>query len=341
MYTQLTEDLRRLCLAAGVAGQEDIVQKATAMLTPLVDCVKTDTMGNVLGLRRCADQNAPTVMLEAHLDEVGYLVTHIDDKGFLYVAAAGHADERVLAAQPVTVYAERPYPGVFCSVPPHLAKEDNAIPELDELGIDIGLSAEEARRAIPLGTRVGFAPQFTAVNDRLVCAKSLDDRAGMAAILHCLRQLPQSLPVNIAVAFCVQEELGCRGCSTAVYGLQPTEALVTDVSFAYTPDAVAHQCGELGKGAMVGISPVLDHSMGQRLFALAADRGIPTQTEVMAGSTGTDADIISKSATGVPSALLSIPLRFMHTPVEVVDVADVAAVGNLMAAYILEGGAGK
>ena len=234
MYTQITEDLRRLCSAAGVAGQKEIEQTAVELLSPLVDSVIVDTMGNVLGIRRGTTDEAPTILLEAHMDEVGFLVTHIDEKGFLHVAAAGHADERVLAAQPVTVYAEEPISGVFCSVPPHLAKDD-ALPELGARGIDVGLSTEEAHQRIPLGTRVGFTPQFTTMDNGLVCSKALDDRAGMAAILHCLRLLPRSLPIHVAVAFCVQEELGCRGCAPAVRQLQPQEALVTDVSFAHTP----------------------------------------------------------------------------------------------------------
>lgn len=341
MLKQITEDLCCLCTAAGVGGQKDIERTAVDLLTPLTDSVKVDTMGNVLAVRRCADENAPTVMLEAHMDEVGFLVTYIDDKGFLHVDGAGHADERVLAAQPVVVYAEHSYNGVFCSVPPHLAKDENAAPKLSNLAIDVGLSADEARRLIPLGTRVGFAPQFTMLNDRLVCSKALDNRAGMAAILHCLRRLPQDIPVHVAVAFCVQEELGCRGCAPAVRLLQPSAALVTDVSFAHTPDANPHQCGELSKGVMIGISPILQKELCDKLFALAQKADIPYQTEVMAGSTGTDADNISKAERGVPTGLLSIPQRFMHTPVELVDIADVAAVGNLMAAYITQGGAAE
>ncbi len=340
MYTQVTEDLRRLCLAAGVGGQKDIEETAVALLTPMVDTVSTDTMGNVLGIRRSTVEGAPTVLLEAHMDEVGFLVTHIDEKGFLHVAAAGHADERVLDAQPITVYCDEPCAGVFCSVTPHLAKEDTP-PELSARGVDIGLCAEEARRRIPLGTRVGFAPQFSSINENVVCSKALDDRAGMAAILHCLRLLPDSLPVHVAVAFCVQEELGCRGCLPAVRQLQPTQALVTDVSFAHTPDADVYQCGQLGKGVMLGISPVLDAHMERKLFSLAQQKEIPYQTEVMAGTTGTDADMISKAQCGIPTALLSIPLRFMHTPTEMVDVCDVAAVGELMAAYLTEGGVAR
>ena len=336
---RIVQDLEKLCTAAGVGGQDEVVRIAADLLTPLVDKVETDAMGNVIGYRYGVVTDAPTVMLEAHLDEIGFLVTHIDDNGFVYTGAAGGIDRRVLTGQEVIVYGETAYRGIFCSVPPHLSGKDNELPELGKWGIDLGLSGEEAKRAIPLGSRVAFAPHFCMLNDTVVCSKALDDRAGMAAILHCLRHLPPICPVNVAVAFCVQEELGCRGADPATRRIRPAEAVVTDVSFALTPDADPNQCGKMGEGVMIGISPILDQTMTKTMLDLAKDKGIPYQTEVCPGGTGTDADHITACMCGVPGALLSIPQRYMHTPVETVDVRDVAAVGDLMAAYIANGGA--
>lgn len=335
---QIKQDLQALCQAAGAAGLQQISQVAADLLRPLVDEVSVDKMGNVIGMRRCANPDAPTLMLEAHMDEIGFMVTHVDEDGFVYVAGAGGIDNRVLTAQQVCVYGnENVYTGVFCSTPPHLAGKDGELPEITKRGIDLGLTAEQAKADIPLGSRVTFAPSFKEMNNHLVCAKALDDRAGMAAILHCLRKT-ENAPCHIAVAFCVQEELGCRGSGPAVCGINPDAALVTDVSFALTPDADPYKCGKLGEGVMIGVSPILNKNMSDRLFELAKEENIPYQTEVMGGSTGTDADRISNSLCGVPCALLSIPQRYMHTPVEVVDVRDVATVGDLMAAYILKGG---
>lgn len=336
---QLTYELKELCSAAGVGGQSEITRVAMNLLRPLVDELETDAMGNVLGFRYSPSADAPTIMLEAHLDEIGFLVTHIDDEGFIYTGAAGGIDRRVLTGQEVIIYGNKPYRGLFCSVPPHLSGKDNELPELGKWGIDVGLSGEEAKQAIPLGSRVAFAPHWTALNDNVVCSKALDDRAGMAAILHCLRQLPEQCPVHIAVAFCVQEELGCRGSDPATRRIQPDEAIITDVSFALTPDADPYQCGKLGKGVMIGVSPILSQTMTKTMFELAKENNIPFQTEVCPGGTGTDADHITACLCGVPGALLSIPQRYMHTPVETIDVCDVAAVGDLMAAYITKGGA--
>ncbi len=335
---QIRDNLKRLCTADGVAGMQNIVESSKMLLEELTDEVFTDAMGNVLALRRSKLPNAPTIMLEAHLDEIGFLVTHIDDKGFVYVAGAGGIDGRVLTAQRVVVHGDRDYLGVFCSTPPHLSGKDGELPELSKRGIDVGLTAEEAKKHIPLGSRVSFAHQYCLLNDTQVCSKALDDRAGMAAILHCLRQLDDTCPMNVAVAFCVQEELGCRGSDPAARRLQPDFAIVTDVSFALTPDADPNKCGKMGKGAMIGISPILDSGMSDSLLQIAKAQDISYQYEIMGGGTGTDADHISSCLYGIPTALLSIPQKYMHTPVEVVDLRDIKAVGDLMAAYICKGG---
>lgn len=334
----LRKDIAQLCSAAGVAGMQEVVEAAKELLKPLVDEVFTDAMGNVLAIRRCKEENAPTIMLEAHLDEIGFLVTRIDDNGFVYVAGAGGIDGRVLTAQEVLVYGDDVYPGVFCSTPPHLSGKDGELPELSSRGIDVGMTREEAKKHIPLGSRVMFVPSYCELNENVISCKALDDRAGMAAILYCLRKLDDTCPMNVAVAFCVQEELGCRGSDPAARRLQPDCAIVTDVSFALTPDADPNKCGKMGKGAMIGISPILDSAMSDVLLALAEDNKIPYQYEVMGGGTGTDADHISGCLYGIPTALLSIPQKYMHTPVEVVDIRDVASVGDLMAAYICKGG---
>ena len=331
---EIKNDLKMLCTAEGVGGQTAVTDVALNLLKPFVDEVEVDAMGNVLGVCRADHEDAPTLLLEAHIDEIGFLVTHIDDNGFVYTAAAGGIDKRVITAQPVIVFGDKPYYGVFCSTPPHLSK-DGELLAVEKCGIDIGLSGEAAKKAIPVGSRVSYAPHFTELNENVVCSKALDDRAGIAAILHCLRKVKDGKRgVNIAVAFCVQEELGCRGVTPAVRKLQPDSAIVTDVSFALTPDADPRKCGKLGKGVMIGISPILSTTMTDELLKLAQANEIAYQYEVMGGSTGTDADRVTVSLMGVPTALLSIPQRYMHTPIETVDVRDVATVGELMAAYI-------
>lgn len=338
---RIKQDLQALCSAPGVAGMEEIVQTAQSLLAPLVDECYVDKMGNLIGCYSGQDKSAPTIMLEAHMDEIGFLVTHIDEDGFVYVSAAGGVDGRVLTAQQVDVYGDRVYRGVFCSMPPHLSGKNDPLPELQKRGIDVGMTGEQAKQHIPLGSRVAFAPQFFSLNDTVVCSKALDNRAGMAAILYCLRQLDKTIPLNVAVAFCVQEEIGCRGASPATNRIQPDAAVITDVSFALTHDANPNHCGQQGKGVLIGVSPILNSRMTNTLLSLAKEKEIPYQYEVMGGGTGTNADSISNCLCGVPSGLLSIPQRYMHTPIETVDLRDIAAVGDLMTALIREGGWNK
>ncbi len=333
-----TEWLKILSDAAGVGGETGATQAAADLLRPLVDEVKIDTMGSVLGYRRCADPNAPTLMLEAHLDEIGLIVTGIDDKGFLQVAKCGGVDPRSLQAQPVVVFGKQPVRGMICTTPPHLAGDDKELPDLSDTAVDVGMSKEEAEKLIAAGDRIGFAPNFAVLQNDRVSGKSLDDRAGCAAVLLALDLLKDKpLAVNLIACLAVQEELGGYGAKAAAFETAPDYCVCTDVSFGLTHDAPAHECGELGKGAMLGIGPVLDRAFTLRLKALAVDGDIPVQTEVLGGRTGTDADGMTTAHGGIRTTLLSIPLRYMHTPAELLATADVEAVARLMAAAAEKG----
>ncbi|MGI6264133.1 MAG: M20/M25/M40 family metallo-hydrolase [Acutalibacteraceae bacterium] len=336
----LRDVLRRLCLAPGVGGQTAVTDEAKALLSRYTKEITVSPMGNVTGIIRCGRDDAPLVMLEAHLDQIGMVVTAIEE-GFVRVAACGGLDLRTLTASEVVVYGDKPYPGVFASTPPHLMGEDKKFPTLEERMIDIGLTQEQAEKAAPLGSRVGFLPRLEPLGETAVAGTSLDDRAGMAAVLFAVDALQgESLDADIAVCFAVQEELGTRAAGSGTFALMPDAAIAVDVSFAYTPDANKKDCGELGKGPMIGLAPGLDDGMTRRLIALAEEENIPYQREVMGEHTGTDADEIGVTGAGVPTALLSIPQKYMHTPVEVVDVRDVENVGRLMAAFV-KGGIGR
>ncbi len=337
--TELKETLRRLCMAAGAGGLDEAAQTAAALLEGLVDDVRVDPLGNVLGFKRSAAAEAPTVLLEAHIDEIGVIVTGVDEAGFVRVAPCGGVDARTLAAAEVTLWADKPYSGVFCSTPPHLSDGKREMPAVTDMAIDVGLDAKKARKRLPPGTRGTFRPHFEELAGGRVCAKALDDRAGVAAVLEALREVQDTpLACHVAVVFAVQEELGCRGAEVAAFSAAPDCAIVTDVSFAHTPDAPAEKCGKLGGGPMLGWAPSLDYPLTRTLETLAHRDGMTLQHEVMGGDTGTDADAVSGAREGVPTALLSIPLRYMHTPSEVVQLNDVKAVGTLMAAFLKEGG---
>ena len=330
--------LKTLCEASGVNGETSACEVAKTLLSAYTNDIRTDALGNVIGYLPSANPDAPTLLLEAHIDEIGFVVTGVDSHGFVHVANCGGIDNRALAAGEIVFVTEPPVYGVFCSTPPHLTKADDPLPDLTDRGVDVGLTKEEAEVRLPLGTRAVYRPHFDELLNNRVSTKAADNRAGVAAVLGALECVKgKDLPVNIVVSFSVQEEVGMRGAQPAAFGVMPDAAIVVDVSFAHTHDVSKEKYASLGKGPMVGQAPVLDKELTEQLFALAETQGVPVQHEVMGGKTGTDADVIGVVGHGVPCTLVSIPLKYMHTPIEVVSLDDLDATSRLMAAFILNG----
>ncbi len=333
----MKETLKTLCLTSGVSGAEHPVsEKAAALLAPYAQTVSIDPFGNVIAVIRSAEAGAPTVLWEAHLDEIGLTVTHIDENGFLKVAACGGVDRRLLLAQSVTVWGTEPIKGVICSTPPHLETEEERkkTPEIEKIAIDIGMNEKAARAVVRPGDKITFDSEWNELLDGRISVKALDDRAGVAAILSALDRLGDaSLSCGLTVLLSAQEELGERGAAIGGFRIAPDLCLCVDVSFAHTPDVPRHKCGIIGQGVMIGVAPTLHKTVSDRLIALAQEEKIPYQLEIMGGETSTDADAIGVLGGGVKTGLLSIPLRYMHTPIETASFSDITAVGDLLAAF--------
>lgn len=297
--------------------------------------VEHDAFGG-LAARLSAGEGKPTLLLDAHIDTIGMIVTTIDADGFLKVGQCGRLDARVLAGAEVMVWGKEPVYGVVCSTPPHLShgKERAAAP-VSELAIDIGWNREQALLRVAPGDRVTLVQTLQPLRHDLVCGKSLDNRAGVAALMVAggrLRKEAQ-LPCNVIFSLSEQEETGGSPSAAAAYRLRPQEAVVVDVSFAAGYHTPAQAEAELGRGPMLGIAANLSRGMFAKMRHTAEKADIAVQTEVMAGRTGTNADRIVPAAAGIPCALVSIPLRNMHTAVEVVSLSDVEQTGRLLAEY--------
>lgn len=274
-----------------------------------------------------------TILFDAHLDQIGMVVTSIKG-GFLKVATAGGIDSRMLAGMRVTVYGKEAVNGVFCSTPPHLSKSD-AVQKTEDMFIDTGLG-DRAEDIISVGDRVVFSADFTELAGNKVTGKSLDDRAGCTALIKCAEMLSgKELPCNVVFLLSDMEELGGMGAKTMSFGITPDVAVAVDVSFGNAPDISPDKTGVLGGGAMIGISPVLSTSVTNSLKEIANKNEIKHQLEVMGGKTSTNADKIVDTKCGVPTGLLSIPLRNMHTPIEVVDLNDIISVAEILADFVL------
>ena len=330
------ELIKKLTSVPAVGGNEDkIIEVLTELLSPYGE-VRTDAINNVI----CTFGEGYHILLDAHIDEIGLTVTSITDDGFLKLGACGGIDRRMLLGSEVSVWGTKEIFGVISTLPPHLQKasDEKKVPEISEISVDIGMSREEEEKCIPLGSKVTFKRQFTELLNNQISSNCLDDRAGVAALLLALDKL-KKLPLKVTVLLSTQEELGTRGAKTGSFGLKADEAIVVDVSFGYTPNCNKEECGEIGKGAMIGISPTLNKNISDDLISAAKRNDINYQLEIMNGRTGTNADVISISESGIKCGLISIPLKYMHSPVEVVDISDVESVSDLIAAYA-EGKAG-
>ncbi len=330
--------LKSLTEKIGVSGNEFAASNAAAeLLRQYAEDVEVDAFGNVTGFVRSVKKGAKTLLLDAHIDQVGYIVTNIDDKGFLSLGACGSPDVKTLLAQSVTVHGKKDIAGVVSTLPPHVQKDGGA-PEIGNVSVDVGMTKAQAEEIISLGDRVTVNSRFRELCGSIVSAPAIDDRSGVCAILEALDMLKgEETAFDIAVCFSAQEETGERGSKQAAFRISPDECIAVDVSFGRTPDSDPKDTAELGSGVMIGFSAALDKGMSAYLRELAKRRKIPFTEEIMPGSTGTNADAIGVSGSGVRCCTLSFPIRYMHTPVECADIRDIEATAKLIREYALGG----
>ena len=303
----------------------------------LVDDFESDRLGSLIGIKRATRGEGPArkIMLAAHMDEIGLMARQIED-GFIYAHRISGIDPRVMLAQPVIVHGARPLPGVVATMPPHMLDADarKAYLPIDELVIDVGLPADEVQRLVRIGDLITLDAPLIELKGRKVAAKAMDDRACIAVIttcLHLLKDMRHSWEVHAAAT--VQEEVGLRGAAVAAHHINPDCAIALDVGFAEQP-GVSVGAGKLGGGPQLGIGANFHPRMVERLQEVADYFDIKWQRDVMPARSGTDAWAIQVAREGVPTALLSVPLRNMHSPVETLDLKDIERCGRLLAHFI-------
>ncbi len=337
-YSEVSKILKKLCAAKGTSGNENEAAAVAAELLKEYMPVQISPLGSVIGT---LDGDGVHILLDAHLDQIGLTVTVIDDDGFLKVAKCGGADVRVLAASDVTVHGREKLFGVITSTPPHLASKDDEgkAKAFEDIAVDIGLTKAEAEKFVSAGDRITFNGSFDELIGSRIASVSVDDRAGVAALLRCLDILKdKKIGCRLTVMFSSQEETGGSGAMTGAFAAQPDEAIAVDVSFASAPNVSSEKYASLGDGALIGYAPSLDYEMSRKLDEISQKKNIPSKPEVMGGKTGTNCDEIQNTGRGCRTALVSIPIRNMHTAVEVCELADIENTARLIAEYIIERG---
>ena len=336
-FSQLREMLSVLCPLSGPSGFEaSVALRAAELLRPLVDEVTVDRMGNLLGVRRCGIPGAKRVLLDAHLDEIGLMVIGSED-GFLRFRTIGGVDPRMLPNREITILSDPPLFGVVACLPPHVLQngEENKAVAIPDLFIDTGLSQEEIAASVPAGTPCVFRDSCFALGENQMCGKAMDDRSCFVTLLRTLQLLQEkTLDVDLYILGSTREEVSHGGASTAVWSVAPDCCVAVDVTHGRTPDSPKDRTFELGGGPAIGVGPNMTRWMSQRLFDKAKMLDMPVQTEVMAGASGTNGWDMQIAREGIATAVLSLPLKYMHSPVETLNLNDMEAVASLLAAFV-------
>jgi putative aminopeptidase FrvX len=336
--------LRDLLTAAGAPGHEATPARVWREAAEAFGAeVTVDAMGSSVA-RVAGRGERPLLAVVGHIDEIALLVSHVSDKGFLHVVRSGGWDPQVLVGQRVQVLTrEGPVSGVVGRKPIHLLEGDERkkAVELKQLHVDIGArDGDEARKLVREGDQVVIAAEPLELRDGRLASRSLDNRLGVYVALEVARRVHQAggAAGPVAGVAAVQEEIGAHGARAMAYGLQPDLAVVVDVTHA--TDAPGVDPGELGKhglgdGPVITRGAIVSRPLNDLLDAAAAAEGIDCTTEVAGGATHTDADVVHMSRGGIPTTVVSIPLRYMHSPVELVELSDVEDVTRLIAAMAL------
>ena len=357
--------LKRLSTTPGLSAHEAAIRAVVLEeWGRLADETQVDRMGNALAIRRGTDRAVPqpiepparsrrrsavpasaprrSIMLATHMDEIGLMVAGVKH-GFIRVVGVGGVDARVLLGQEVIVHTQRgvhtqrDLPGIIASTPPHLLKpgERNKIIPRDKLWIDVGLPAPQVERLVQVGDLISMRRSVLELKNGLLSGKAFDNRASVAAVAVCLEQLQSRQHAwDVLAVATVQEEESLLGAATSAFSVQPDVAVVIDVTFATQFNGSGPQTYALDKGPTVNIGPNMHPKMTQGLQDAAKRLEMDTRLEPLPGNSGTDGWLIQVAREGIPTGIVGLPIRSMHTPVEVVAVADVERTGRVLAEFI-------
>ncbi len=333
--------LQKLSEAHGVSGYEHAIRKMVIEeFRPYADEITVTTMGNVITLKRGTHDPksktpAPKVLIEGHMDEIGLRVTDIE-QGFIRFTQVGGFDVRVLLAQEVIVHGKEELRGIIGARPPHVltAEEREHVIPMSDLWIDVGLPDERVRELVEVGDLITIVRNMISLKNNLVAGKAFDDRCAVVCVAEALKQLATMKHTwDVYAVANVQEEVGLRGAMTSTYQVNPDVAVALDVSHADQPNTSEINAVPLNNGMGVAMGPNIHPLVHEKLTKVAEANEIPFKVTAYSGATGTDAWAIQVVREGIPTGLIDIPLRYMHTSVETLSVTDLERIGRLMALF--------
>lgn len=344
MRKQSLTFLEHLLAAPSPSGYEQPAQRLFREYISPYCQVSSDVLGNVYGFIPGQGKDRPKVMLVGHSDEIGLQVKYIDDKGFIYFSAIGGVDAHLTPGKVVNIHtANGALVGVVGKRPIHLmdAKDRETVVKLEAQYIDIGAKdKKEAQKLVRVGDCVTFESTFTRLQGDRVASRGFDDKAGSFVVAEVLRLVAaetKKMPVDLYGVSSVQEEIGLRGGTTSSYTVNPDIGICVEVDFATDqPDVERKHNGEvaLGKGPILTRGANINHALFELLYVSAQKDKIPVQLTANPRATGTDANVMQISRNGVATALVKLPLRYMHTPVEVLSLSDLEAAAKLIVATL-------
>lgn len=335
---ELKELMLSLCSLMSVSGHE---YRSHAKVRELVgehfDEIKEDAVGNILLIRRCGRENTAKIMIDAHFDEIGMIVTEIHKGGFLSVTSIGGLDEAILQASDVIIYGKEELRGVIASTPPHLQKSENEkkLTEISKLLIDTGYEKEELEELIRVGTPVGFAPRYEELLGENICGKSFDDKACAAAAIYALANTPkEELAADVYLLLsCHEETVRIGGVAASAFSVDPDYAMVIDVNLAVVPDTPRHETVDYGAGVSISISAITDRKLTKMTEALCREKEIKFTRIAAPSSTGTNTPVMNLTGRGIPTVDIGLPLKNMHTSGETLNMSDMRELASLVRAF--------
>lgn len=344
MKTKHERFLKQLLETPSPTGYEvpvaDVVRER---LSGTADEIRTDVMGSVHALLK-GNADGPSLMLAAHMDEIGLMVTYISDDGYLSVAAIGGVDAAILPGLRVDVHTDAgALRGVVGRKPIHLIKVDERknVTPIDQLVIDLGMPGKKVKELVRIGDAITFGVGYERFGKHMAVSRAFDDKVGVWVAVRVLEKLAKAgrAAGDFIATATVQEEIGTRGATTSAYGVNPDVAIAFDVTHATDYpgiDKTKHGDFVCGGGPVIARGPNINPLVYERLVAAAEKEGIPYQIEAEPSVTGTDARAIQVARGGIPCGLVSVPLRYMHTPTEVVCLKDLQATVDLLVRFALD-----